>query len=323
MTSTEQPHRSTSTPRFQHQALFYRSLAEFVSATTGFITDGLSAGEPVLVVVNAAKIEALRTELGGDAARVQFADMAAVGQNPARIIPAWQRFTDRHLRADQPVRGIGEPIWATRSADELVECQGHETLLNLAFDQGPAWTLLCPYDVVGLPADVVAEAQRSHPHLLDGDQHSSSPDYVHDHPAPARWDQPLPPAPTDCDRYAIDRQGQNLEFIRHVAHSHALAAGLTVDQAEALTIAVSEMATNAVRHGAGTATMRVWTREQSLICEIADEGRLQATPLLGRQLPHPQQGGGRGFWLAHHLCDLVQLRTGAGGTTVRLHVYRR
>jgi hypothetical protein len=28
---------------------------------------------------------------------------------------------------------IGEPIWAECTPDELVECQRHETLLNLAF----------------------------------------------------------------------------------------------------------------------------------------------------------------------------------------------
>jgi hypothetical protein len=29
---------------------------------------------------------------------------------------------------------------------------------------------------------------------------------------------------------------------------------------------------------------------------------------------------GRGRWLARQLCDLVQVRTGAAGTTVRLHL---
>jgi MEDS: MEthanogen/methylotroph, DcmR Sensory domain len=44
------------------------------------------------------------------------------------------------------LRGIGEPLFATRSADELVECQRHEALLNLAFQDAPGFWLLCPYD---------------------------------------------------------------------------------------------------------------------------------------------------------------------------------
>ena len=54
-------------------------------------------------------------------------------------------------------RGIGEPISAARAADELVECQRHESLLNLAFPSAPLW-LLCPYDVETLPPDVLDEA---------------------------------------------------------------------------------------------------------------------------------------------------------------------
>ena len=57
--------------------------------------------------------------------------MAVLGHNPARIIPAWRDFADAHAG---PIRGIGEPIWPGRGADELVECQLHESLLNVAFD---------------------------------------------------------------------------------------------------------------------------------------------------------------------------------------------
>ena len=31
------------------------------------------------------------------------------------------------------------------------------------------------------------------------------------------------------------------------------------------------------------------------------------------------RAGGRGLWIANQLCDLVQVRSGAAGTTVRLH----
>ncbi|HYJ77750.1 MAG TPA: sensor histidine kinase, partial [Actinomycetes bacterium] len=31
------------------------------------------------------------------------------------------------------------------------------------------------------------------------------------------------------------------------------------------------------------------------------------------------RAGGRGLWLANQLCNLVQIRSGAAGTTVRLH----
>jgi hypothetical protein len=45
--------------------LFYAGLDEFVQRTAPFIREGLEADEPVLVVVNAEKVELLRSELGG------------------------------------------------------------------------------------------------------------------------------------------------------------------------------------------------------------------------------------------------------------------
>src|SRR6266545_52946 len=125
---------TSSADAFRHEALFYGGEAQFVDGTASFIRGGLAAGEPVLAVVSAEKIRALRDELDRDAGDVCFADMADVGRNPARIIPAWRAFVDLH-GGSRRLRGIGEPIWDGRSRAELAECQRHEALLNVAFDE--------------------------------------------------------------------------------------------------------------------------------------------------------------------------------------------
>jgi hypothetical protein len=147
---------------FSHEAFFYDGRAEFVRGTSQFIREGLERDESVLVAVAADKIADLRSELGRPAA-LRFVDMAQLGRNPARIIPAWRTFLDANLAAGRRVRGIGEPIWPDREPAELVESQHHEALLNLAFGGSPHWRLLCPYDVGALRADVIEEAYRSHP----------------------------------------------------------------------------------------------------------------------------------------------------------------
>jgi MEDS: MEthanogen/methylotroph, DcmR Sensory domain len=96
---------------FRHEAFLYADHSEFLAGTAAFTRDAVTAGEPILAVVDAAKITALRAVLDGDAERVQFADMATVGRNPARIIPAWQAFVDQHRAKRQRLRGISEPIW--------------------------------------------------------------------------------------------------------------------------------------------------------------------------------------------------------------------
>jgi len=39
-------------------------------------------------------------------------------------------------------------------------------------------------------------------------------------------------------------------------------------------------------------------------------------------MPSPEQEGGRGVYLVNQLCDLVQLRSSAEGTTIRVTTWR-
>ena len=52
-----------------------------------FITDGLEAGEPVMVAVSALHTKWLRDALDGHA-DLEFVDVEELGRNSAQIIPA-------------------------------------------------------------------------------------------------------------------------------------------------------------------------------------------------------------------------------------------
>jgi hypothetical protein len=86
---------------FRHEALFYEGDEAFVAATLPFIRRGLARDESVLVAVGLPKIEALRDVLDRNADRVEFEDMATLGRNPARIIPAWRDFVDQNADAGE------------------------------------------------------------------------------------------------------------------------------------------------------------------------------------------------------------------------------
>ena len=164
---------ATSGRQFRHEALFYEGASEFLAGTVPFLRAGLAADEPILVALDERKIRLLRDELGADADRVRFVDMAALGRNPACIIPAWRDFVaDR--QDGSPIRGIGEPVWRGRSEAELSECDHHESLLNLAFADAADFTLLCPYDVEGLDPDVLEAARRNHPLVTAGGETTPS-----------------------------------------------------------------------------------------------------------------------------------------------------
>jgi anti-sigma regulatory factor (Ser/Thr protein kinase) len=302
---------------YRHEALFYAGLDGFLDGVVPFIRDGVAAGEPVLVVVSDEKIARLREALADDASEVMFAPMREVGANPARIIPAWREFISEHGAGGAAVRGVGEPIHPERGAAELVECHRHEALLNLAFADTPGFWLLCPYDTDDLPAEVLREAARNHPFVCEGAEHGDSPLFPGHDAIAEPFAEPLPRPAGPFDALAFDLT--TLGEVRNYVAEHAERVGLAADRAEGVVLAVSELATNSVRHGGGAGVLRVWSERGTFICEVRDRGAI-TDPLAGRIAPEATQVDGRGLWLANQLCDLVQVRAFADGGAVRVHV---
>jgi anti-sigma regulatory factor (Ser/Thr protein kinase) len=303
---------------FWHEAMLYADDAEYLAGTVPFIEDGLAAGEPVLVAVPSDRLALLRPVFDGDAAALlRFAPMEVLGRNPAWIIPAWADFVAEHAAGGRPARGIGEPIWAARSPDELVECGRHEALINVAFADAVGFRLLCPYATSELDHAVIEGAHRNHPHVGPVGACTASDRYVGD---VAPWlDDPLPPVPPSAEVLAFDRAA--LGTVRRLAGAMAAAAGVGAARVEDVVLAVSEAITNSVVHGGGSGEIALWHDGSRLLCEIRDRGRI-TDPLAGRVRPRSDQLGTRGLWLIHQLCDLVQLRALADGQVVRLHVAR-
>jgi anti-sigma regulatory factor (Ser/Thr protein kinase) len=298
--------------RFRHEALLYDGDEEFLAATVPFVSDAVAAREPVMVALPSRRLELLRAQLGDDADDAALLDMEVVGANPARIIPAWQDFVTAHAGDARRLRGIGEPIWAGRGAAELAECQLHERLLNVAFADAPPFWLLCPYDTGALDAAVITQACCSHP-VVD----AAPSDRFHAVDAASVLDAELPEPGTDPEEIAFD--GGGLSGLRR--RVRARGGELAPEKLEGLLVAVSEAATNSVRHAGGEGRLRIWEADGALVCEVRDRGRI-GDPLAGRRRPPADQlAGGWGLWLANALCDLVQLRTSSGGTVVRLHAW--
>ncbi|HEU5355812.1 MAG TPA: sensor histidine kinase [Actinocrinis sp.] len=306
--------------RFRHDAMLYQGHDQFVERTAGFVRDALAAEEAIMVAVIEPRASLLREELGADARLVNFIDMAAVGRNPARIIPAWQAWVIEHRGAGRGFRGIGEPIWSGRSPAELIECQQHEALLNTAFDEGPPWWLLCPYDTSVLDSDVIARAHQTHPGMMDEDRAYRSDTYPHpEFTRSAMFSAALSPEPAE-PLYRIDFGLADLPRIRQAVASCAAAQRVAPRRVDDLVLVANELACNSIKHGGGTGTLRMWRDGGELVCEVRDRG-LITDPLVGRRKPNPESEGGAGLWIANLLCDLVQIRsTPQSGTTVRVHM---
>jgi anti-sigma regulatory factor (Ser/Thr protein kinase) len=327
--ATPQAAARTCAP-FRHEALFYADGNRgFVEGTLALVRGALATDAGVLVAVGATRAAALAEALGEEAERVSFADISQLGRNPARIIPMWRDFAREHSSggadgsetasgaASTAVLGIAEPVWPGRDAAELTECERHEALLNLAFDDGPGWHLLCPYDLDGLDDHVLEAARHTHPLLAcDGaSRENREYPYVHEPPRPFAGALPAPCDPVRELAFAHGELAQVRLAIAGWASANALGAGRT----DELVLAVDELASNSIRHGGGAGTLSWWREGETLLCEVRDAGWIQA-PLVGRVRPSIDASSGRGVWLVNQLCDLVQIRSAPAGSVVRVHM---
>ena len=243
--------------------------------------------------------------------------MAELGRNPAKIIPAWQKFLDTDAADSRPARGVGEPIWAGRGADELIECQVHEALLNVAVDPTTPFWLVCPYDVGGLEPAVIDEAYRSHPVVIEADAYRGSTSYAGRAHLEMMLGQELPTLVGEPTTIPFSRR--NLGRLRAFLKLEGHVAGLGLQQAADLATVTYGLAADSLERGATGGTIRVWRQPRSVVCEVVDDTHLD-DPLAGRRAPLVD--GADALWAANQLCDLVQLRTTPTGTTVRVHAYR-
>jgi anti-sigma regulatory factor (Ser/Thr protein kinase) len=321
---------------FLHRALCYRGAAEFRAAAGKFVRGGQARAEPVLIALSPGKVSWLRRELDGlelngpdpdgpdpdgqglhgGSTGVAFTDMTELGRNPARIIPAIRSFMDRY--PGRRIRCLGEPVWPERSAAELREVARSEALVNAAFSGIPA-SLVCLYDRGSLAASVLDGVGCTHPALLSQGEARSSSSYLGPAGLPSGCDRPLDCPPATAARLTYQRDLRPVRsLVARLAHSARLPARRITD----LVLAASEVAANTLRHTRADGTVHVWYDGNEILCQITDSGVI-ADRLAGYRRPADDVPGGKGLWLVHQLCDLVEVRSSTGGTTICLHMRLR
>ena len=136
-----------------------------MAGALGFVNAGLDEDEPVLVSAPGSGISFLRERMNGQAHRVNWADTAREGANPARIMPVLRAFADAH--AGRPVRFLQELAWAARTSAEQREAIRHEALINVAFAAARV-RVLCSYDSAQLDPAIIRSAMSTHPVFVAG-----------------------------------------------------------------------------------------------------------------------------------------------------------
>lgn len=302
-----------------HEALLYRTEDELRDALRRFLAEAAAADEPVLVALPGPTLDTVRAELGAAAPDARFQDIAEVGRNPGRLFPMIQRWVEEHEEVPAGrVRVACEAIWPGRSQPERVECLRQEALLNALMADVPA-TIMCSYDAERLDSQTLEGAELTHPTLVESGRRRPSASYsAEDQIALAeRWPLEDPVAPI------VEHLLQSsLSSMRRAIAQDALVAELPPERREDLVLAVNEAIINAVQHGAAECAASVWHDGRGVVAEVRTASRIE-DPRVGRHCPPPEADSGRGLWLINQVCNLVELRTGEGGTVLRMHMHDR
>jgi transcriptional regulator with XRE-family HTH domain len=161
----------------EHRVLSYESDEEFLAGTTPFLGEGIERSDALLAVTTPARTGLLRDWLNGSAERVEFADSREWYRSPGEAMNGYRAFVKQKFEAGAAwVRIVGELVWTGRSDAEIIEWTRYESLLNLTFASMPT-TILCPYDARVVPAQVLADAHRTHPAVTHGGGAIANPAY--------------------------------------------------------------------------------------------------------------------------------------------------
>ena len=151
----------------RHQALLYEDPAHFVAGAAAFVREGLRGEEKVLAAATPAKLAWLREELGTEAGTVDFADADVLYARHGPMFKAVIDYLERHARPGAGrARILAEQPLAQREPAAVRAYMRYEAATNVAYDAYDA-CVVCPYDTGRLPEEIVQDALRTHPEVLE------------------------------------------------------------------------------------------------------------------------------------------------------------
>jgi anti-sigma regulatory factor (Ser/Thr protein kinase) len=300
---------------FRHVGVLHRDRDELLELVSPVLVAGVTARHAVTVAVDPDCAESLRARLGPNAARVTFLPPAVMYAEPAQtLLHHRRRDAEAATSSGRPLIVLGQfQSWMATGDVALWEALFNPLLAGLPL------TLMCACPRDQRAARVV---EVTHPHLLSGTGDLPNPNYCPPDAVLAEYPPPAPPDRGPATTTLSFTEPAELAALRRIVGRHAERAGLPPDRAQDARVAITEIATNCLEHGAGHGRLLLWVGEDELVWEVHDPGRDERPPKLSaRGLGFAaQQSGrirGRGMWLARELSDQLHVWYPHSGTSVR------
>ena len=301
---------TTDGTALRHNAIVYESDDEYLACAVPFLRDGLQAGEGAIVAHTKPGIAIMREALGPDAERVAFVDVSWAYTRPARTLAAYHEVYAEQLRRSHRLRAVADVQFGP-DPREWDLWTGYEAIFNRSFAHLPAW-VLCSYNANGTPDPIIEGVWRTHPEVVDRDSWTTSELYE-DPEHVLRRITPPPEALPDLRSIPVAHDTEQLR--ERLAHE-LVAAGHGEARTLEMLLAATEIATNAIQHGAGIEDIRIGRAHGRFVCEITDRGPGFDDPAAGYLAPRNDVGSG--LWVARQLTWRIEFFHSPRGFTARI-----
>ncbi|WP_123809800.1 sensor histidine kinase [Micromonospora globispora] len=310
---------------FIHAALIVDSDDALRSRLIPALRRSLAAQERVFLVVGAHVERVVRDALGGLADQLEWGERSTFYARLGFAYEGLRRYLAAqyasggtvHVIAEPDVAGDGEP---DAPVDRAAAHLSYESACEEAY-AGYGCPVTCLWDSRTHSTALIDSVRNLHNHELTehgcerNSGHVASADFLK-----ARSEVPLAPAPAAVDLDVALTELDQLTSIRSTLRTWAGQKSFDAEDVGDLVVAVTEVATNGMVHGAPPVRLRGWRHRDMLIVQIDDAGGRRIPPTAGYQRPGgPENVGGRGLWLARQLADVVTTYSVGSGTSVRLH----
>ncbi len=299
---------------YVHEAVYYRRAEDLLAVAVPFLLGGVEAGEPAVVALGEKHAGLVRDATGGEPG-ITYLSGGEMYARPASAIRAYREMLARQVAAGaRQIRIIGElaPWTFGRTWDWWAR---YESAINHAYDEFPLWSM-CAYHAEQTPEHVLREVARTHPWVAEPGAHRRSETYT---PPAAYLMEPRPPVDDPIQR------GQPIVELTDPLPMDARRAVVAADPGtlrpgalDNLVVAVSEVVTNAIRHGRAPVRLRLWAGPDRIVVTVIDRGPGPKDPYAGLLPRGDGEPGGLGLWLTHQLCDHVTLDRRDTGFAIRL-----